>query len=290
MIVPIALFKSNDRWTEVSIVKDRTSYSFLTKNDGMKIYHDEYLYPRQKTYLRELASKLGKFTNKPFSERRTIIEDIIFSIARVCKNSNEDKSEFLYLAKDGDKLFTNPYNTKAHFGNIRVTPLGVRLSSERKYSTEVERNITFTVKVAFRDLDFDGEENQISQVFMADVKMCNYRCADKCQFSYVNEDESGQVFGLDNNDIFYALLKSLTAKKPVDVAVKLFKENKPPIKDIEDYANEYAEELGLRAKPDNWVTNETLKDLIEGYEELNTNCGDFFKNVSFKVENLMKCF
>lgn len=278
MIVPIALFKSNDKWTTASIVKDRTNYSFLIKNDGMKIYHDEYLYPRQKVYLRELASKLGKFTNKPFSERRTIIEDILFGIARVARFDSV-KTEFLYLAKDGDKLFTKPYNTNPHIGRICVTPTAVNLSSERKYSTRVERDITFAVKIAFQDDDFDGDGNQISQMFTAEVKMGNYGSVDSCEFGFVNKDESGLVFGLDDNDIFHALLSSLKAKCPVDFRVKLFKENEP--EEEHDHQS---------PRPNNKVENETLKELIEGYEELKTNCGDFFKNVSFRVENLMKSF
>lgn len=285
MIEPIALFRSNDGWTNVSIVKDTTTYDFLLKHDGLKVSHDGYLYLKQKGYLRELASKLGKFTNKPISERKHIIQDIIFSIARVSR-SHCDNEQLLFLAKDEDRLFTKPYNTKPHYGQIQVTPIGVRLTSERNSSSSLQREIAFSVKINFRDDDFDGEGNRLFRTFKAQIFMNNYCREDGCKFSHSTEEDSGLIFGLDSNDIFYSLLASLIAKRPVDFWVKLFKDNEQRKKDLE----EFGQKLCCHIQPDNYVKNEGIKELIEGYKELKTDCGDFFKNVSFEDENLVKNF
>lgn len=223
MIKPIATFEYGYNSVYISFVKENYFC-------GMDVYrksyneacYDENYRNTNTPKLKRATFMLAKHTDKPMGDIKKFLDGVILGLAQ---NNYDDKNKckIIALVKEGDKLYTKPYNDKPHLGRLYVEPTSLELFklSRDSSSGKVPKEIKVGIKVTYLDPNFDKDGNSLEKEFECFVKLKNKDDGDSYEW-YTTCGVSRGILG-DREHFFYAgLYNALMANRPTWTDVELF--------------------------------------------------------------------
>lgn len=232
MIIPIATFEYRCQSVSISFIKETQDwnefYDFRVEvyragyNDAR--YDENYRRENTKT-LKRATFLLDKYTDKPMGDIKKFLDGIILGLAR---NNFDDKNKcsVLCLVKEGEKLYTKPYNIEPHLGHVLAEPISLELKKNPrvKDTGKVPKYINIGTKVTCIDPDFDKAGNSLEKEFTCNICLSNKE--DGEYYQYEDFDRGRKPYCL-----YDALLSTLSSTMPCYNNVELFAKSYKPKED-----------------------------------------------------------